>query len=395
MYYREFHAFRSVNNCFYRIPSIVVEKDGTIIAFANKRVNSLMDYVEKSTIDVAVRRPGEEWSEPVSLVDFDGIAAVIGNAVYDSETGETMCAFYNTIAFPEFGDMTEEDKAEMKRKAEEAIKNSGVELGNFWVCTKDGGKTFDIRPLVIDRKEFVTCTGEKVTAGFSGHGSAPGVQLRHGKHKGRLLVPTRFISRRNRTIEELRETGYNNTIYSDDHGKTWTTGGPVQVGTGEGTLMECCDGTIYFNSREYFSDAQRRIAVSTDDGETFGQFRIDDYLIEDGLIGCNGSLLHIDREDLKDEDKAMIPEEANSVTIFANPRSKNKWRNNMTLCVSYDEGKSWAMKHTVWGGGSAYSAMAYDKTTGRVNLLFEKGDKHACDKGLTHVEFDFEWLIQD
>ena len=67
----------------------------------------------------------------------------------------------------------------------------------------------------------------------------------------------------------------------------------------------------------------------------------------------------------------------------------------MTLCVSYDEGKSWAMKHTVWGGGSAYSAMAYDKTTGRINLLFEKGDKHACDKGLTHVEFDLEWLIQD
>ena len=35
---------------------------------------------------------------------------------------------------------------------------------------------------------------------------------------------------------------YNTAIYSDDRGKTWQTSGPVQSGTGEGTLAELTNG---------------------------------------------------------------------------------------------------------------------------------------------------------
>ena len=107
----------------------------------------------------------------------------------------------------------------------------------------------------------------------STHGASAGITLQYGKKKGRLIAPARFATKPDEELETLQKYHYNCTIYSDDHGQTWQTGGKVQVGTGEGCIAELSDGTIYYNSRAYFLDGKRRIAWSNDGGETFEEFK--------------------------------------------------------------------------------------------------------------------------
>ena len=192
------------------------------------------------------------------------------------------------------------------------------------------------------------------------------------------------------SIAEIRYNSYNNCIYSDDHGKTWTAGAPAQLGTGEGTIIENKDGTLTLNSRAYFADGKRRVATSYDGGETWEDFRVDDDLLEDTFIGCNASLIRVEREDLSESDR--LPDGADGITIFCNPFSEK--RLNLTLHVSFDGGKTWAYKKTVHPDSSVYSSLVFSPKTQLFYLLYEKGTKTVDIKyGITAVEFDLEWLL--
>ena len=68
--------------------------------------------------------------------------------------------------------------------------------------------------------------------------SESGITLQHGEHKGRLLMPARVQPPNGDNAQEFWACNYNTSIYSDDRGKTWQVGEPVQSGTGEGTLAE-------------------------------------------------------------------------------------------------------------------------------------------------------------
>ena len=49
-------------------------------------------------------------------------------------------------------------------------------------------------------------------------GPGSGIQIEHGPHKGRLVIPCDHI-------EADTKHYYSHIIYSDDHGKTWKLGG--------------------------------------------------------------------------------------------------------------------------------------------------------------------------
>jgi len=184
---------------------------------------------------------------------------------------------------------------------------------------------------------------------------------------------------------------YNLALFSDDHGKTWHSSQTVQLGTGEGTLIEREDGSILYNSRAYFGDQKRYLAVSTDGGASYGEFTTDPFLIEEKHIGCNASMLRIERAMLPESQRKWLPEQASAITLFSNPRAEE--RRNMTICVSFDDGKSWAHTKCVWEGPSGYSALAYTACDGHFFLLHELGKEKYTDQGLTVAEFDLEWLF--
>ena len=56
------------------------------------------------------------------------------------------------------------------------------------------------------------------------HMNEHGITLRHGKHKGRLIRPSRYYGERN--SREEWPNHYTNAIYSDDGGKSWKTSDP-------------------------------------------------------------------------------------------------------------------------------------------------------------------------
>ncbi len=393
MYAEDKLLFASGGRSNYRIPSIVVTNDGTVAAFCNDRKDSVIDHAKEVALVCARKLPDGTWTEVETLSGVPGWSCMIGSAVYDAETDTLMCTSgRNPVARNEFGKYTAEELAAMEKEAEERAAALGIRRGAFLVESTDSGKTWTERPFIVEGRPFIRpADGAEVSLGGSCHGSSHGIQLRHGVHAGRLLCPSRVSVGHYDTWDGLRVCSYNNAVYSDDHGKTWKASAPVQVATGEGTLIERDDGTILYNSRAYHTDQKRYLATSTDGGETYGDFRTDDFLIEEKAIGCNASFLRVEREELPEDAQALLPEGTNSVTVFVNPRSEK--RDTMTACVSFDSGETWAKTKLIWETACAYSSLAYSPVDGHFYLLYERGEKDPYEHGIAVREFDLAWLL--
>lgn len=394
MYENDKLLFASGGRSNYRIPSIVVTNDGTVAAFCNDRKDSVIDHAEEVAVVCARKLPDGTWTEVETLAGVPGWSCMIGSAVYDAETDTLMCTSgRNPVARNEFGKYTAEELAAMEKEAEERAAALGIRKGPFLLESTDSGKTWTERPFIVEGRPFIRPTdGAEVSLGGSCHGSSHGIQLRHGEHAGRLLCPSRTTVGHYDTWDGLRVCSYNNSVYSDDHGTTWKASAPVQAATGEGTLIECGDGTILYNSRAYHGDQKRYLATSTDGGETFGDFRTDDFLIEEKAIGCNASFLRVEREDLPEDAQKLLPANADSVTIFVNPRSEK--RDTMTACISFDSGAAWTKTKLIWEAACAYSSLAYSPADGHFYLLYERGENNPYEHGIAVREFDLAWLME-
>lgn len=398
MFFEETKVFASGGASNYRIPSLIVTNDGTVLAFCNDRVGTLKDYADEVALVCAVKKPGKPWSEVRVLSHLPGWSCHIGSAVYDDIVDKVIVTFQRSpVAKNEFGKYTAEELAELERKKQDAIRlaaEKGITAGSRRLISVDSGETFTEEAHEVQKAIQTHWDGVQHTVGGSGHGSAHGIRLRHGKHTGRLLCPTRAKIGEYSDWIKIRECVYNNAVYSDDHGKTWHASQCVQVGTGEGTLIERGDGTILYNSRAYFCDGKRYLAVSHDGGATYGEFTTDDFLLEETRIGCNASFLRVELSDIPD--RTSLPENAKDVTVFCNPRSETRRR--MTTCVSFDSGEHWLGEKVIFDGPCAYSSLDYNKRSGHFFLLYEKGNdvkgSSPYTEGLCVAEFDLEWLLE-
>jgi sialidase-1 len=209
--------------------------------------------------------------------------------------------------------------------------------------------------------------------------SESGITLRYGKYKDQEWWPY----------------NYNTAIYSDDGGKTWQTSGPVQSGTGEGTLAELSNGYIYYNSRSHMSvDHRRRIAWSYDGGHMWTDWEVSEQLLEVGepfyfkygtkpSYGCNAGLVHMPVEATNGKD----------VLIFSTPDNPGSTRVRMTVWASFDDAKTWPIKRLVYEGPSAYSSLAAGQD-GTIYLLFERGKKKLYES-MAVARFNLEWLTYE
>ena len=72
--------------------------------------------------------------------------------------------------------------------------------------------------------------------------------------------------------------------------------------------------------------------------------------------------------------------------LFANANSVNG-RQNMTVRISYDEGKTWSKGKTIYTGGAAYSSLTKLKN-GDIGIFFEQDGY----KKNPFVSFSLKWL---
>ena len=326
-----------------RIPNIVVAADGSVLAFAKS------GHMLRRSEDA-----GKTWSKAREVGADAG-----GSAIVDAKSGDVMMV------------------------------NPG--RGCLW-RSSDHGKTWKRQEIKVKSNALGHGSREKVAA--STGCSESGITLRYGKHKGRLLMPARIASPNGTNAQEIWPYHYNTAIYSDDRGKTWQTSGPVQSGTGEGTLAELSNGNIYYNSRSHMSiDHRRRIAWSYDGGHRWTDWRVCDHLREVGQpfyfkygtkpsYGCNAGLVRLPLETTGGKD----------VLLFSTPDNPGKSRVRMTVWASFDRGKTWPVKRLVHKGPSAYSSLAADKK-GNIYLLFERGDKRLYEH-IAVARFNLAWLTE-
>ncbi|MCP4190754.1 MAG: exo-alpha-sialidase [Planctomycetaceae bacterium] len=218
------------------------------------------------------------------------------------------------------------------------------------------------------------------------HMNEHGITLRHGKHKGRLIRPSRYYGKQNNREEWPNH--YTNAIYSDDGGKSWKTSDPFpENGTGEATVAELSDGRLYYNSRVHWQErprnTRRRSAISNDGGQTWQDWEIVDVL-PDGhqhrSYGCMGGLVR-------------LPVAGQDILIFSNIDTPNSKRERATVWASFDGGKSWPVKRLIYDGPSAYSSltagMPGTPSEGWIYLHFEGGPKG----GSQVAKFNLSWLL--
>ena len=324
-----------------RIPNITVTTDGTVLAFA--RSGRLLRRSEDG---------GKTWS-PVQEVGHDAS----GSAIVDENTKDVM------VVNPK---------------------------GPYLWRSHDHGKTWEREAIVVKPN----AVGHGDPDGVPAHTacSESGITLRYGKHKGRLLMPARVQPPKGNNDQEWWPYNYNMAIYSDDGGKTWQSSGPVQNGTGEGTLAELSDGAIYYNSRSHMSiDHRRRIAWSYDGGHMWTDWRVCDHLYEVGepfyfkygtkpSYGCNAGLVRLPLECTDGKD----------VLLFSAPDDPGGTRVRMTVWASFDRGETWPVKRLVYEGLSAYSSLAAGPD-GTVYLLFERG-KRKLYESVAVARFNLDWV---
>jgi sialidase-1 len=197
-------------------------------------------------------------------------------------------------------------------------------------------------------------TGSVKMPGWTWYATGPchGIQIKKRKYRNRLIIPCDHI-------ESGTKKYYSHIIYSDDHGKTWKTGGTTpQDQVNECTVTELSAGKIMLNMRNYDrTQKARKISLSDDGGSTWSDIYSDPVLIEPV---CQGSLLTYSRSRLKKD-----------LLLFLNPADETS-RRNMTLRISYDEGTTWPVLKVMHPGPSAYSDLAR-LSSGDIGCLYEAG----------------------
>jgi sialidase-1 len=148
---------------------------------------------------------------------------------------------------------------------------------------------------------------------------------------GRLLVPCDH-----RTAQGM----FSHVIYSDDHGRTWKLGGVLDQGTDECMAVETGDNLIYLSMRNLYGRKRRASAWSDDGGLVWSKVRIEEELIDPV---CQASIIRVSAGDGRGKDRIL----------FLNPASPK--RENLSIRVSDDEGKSWSAPRTIYRGPGAYS----------------------------------------
>ena len=312
----------------YRIPAILVTRNGTVLAFCEGRRKGRSDHGD---IDLVLKRSldgGETWQATQVVWQEEG-DVTIGNPcpVEDRDTGRVWLGFC--------------------RNNDRVFVTHSDDDGATWAAPVE--ITQDVKP-------------ESWT--WYATGPVHGIQLENG----RLLMPCDHRLEGSKTM-------YSHVIYSDDHGATWRLGGVLGENTDECTAAQTVDGAVYLNMRSYHGKNRRAVARSTDGGATWSQVTLDEALIEPV---CQASVLRYSTA--KDGDKNRL--------LFSNPASTERVR--MTIRVSYDEGQTWTAGKVLHAGPSAYSDLAVT-ADGTILCLYERGAASAYET-ITLARFGIEWL---
>lgn len=327
-----FNAKEKEDIACYRIPSLITAPNGDLIAAIDERVPSCADLRGSADINIVQRRStdnGKTWTDIETVVDFPlGESASDPSMIVDKETGEIFM-FYNFMDF----------------ENEKDIYYLHV------VKSNDNGKTWS-EPQDITSQIAKPEWHEDFKFITSGRGTQTS--------SGRLL----------HTLVNL-DSGLH-LFASDDHGESWfLIDTPIRPAD-ESKVIELSDGRYMINSRVNTKEGYRYVHISDDEGKTWETSPAEE--LNDP--GNNASIIRYPVDG--DNEKTRL--------LFSNSNNRES-RRNLTVRISYDEGKTWSEGKTIYEGPAAYSDLTVLEN-GEIGVFFE-ADEYT--KNL-FTSFSLEWL---
>lgn len=337
----------------YRIPAIVKNKSGDLIAFAEGRVDHAGDYGNVDIVYKVSKDGGKTWGALQVAVDYEKLQAGNPAPVVDlldpQYPNGRVFLFYNT------GNNHEGDV------------RKGNGLREVWyISSTDGAKTWSApvnittqahrpkQPQINPAYNF--SEDWRTYANTPGHG----FQFVSGPNKGRIYI----AGNHNAGDPQPQNKDWNaHAYYSDDHGKTFKLSQKVPfASTNESLAAQIGENSVYMTSRnQSYTPKTRIISISNDGGETW----------------------------VSSEPDLNLPDPINQASVLSWKKGKKfilahsnaadpKDRNNLTLRLSKDQGKTWYFNKLIAkapegykGAWSAYSDLVLiNKKT--VGVLYEK-----------------------
>ncbi|MBL9201447.1 MAG: exo-alpha-sialidase [Opitutaceae bacterium] len=344
----------------HRIPGVVVTPKGTVLAYCEARRNNSSDWGE---IEIHLRRStdgGKTWDAPRHIAHraarLEGNPRKKSGGEREQTVNNPVAIVDRTTGAIEFVYCVNYARAFSMRSTDDGLTWSApVEI------------TASFEPL---RRHY----DWKVIATGPGHG----LQLK----SGRLVVPI-WLAYGKTGDHKPSASG---TIYSDDHGQTWRAGDIAFPNAGdfgdpnETMITTLADGRVLLVARSV-SKANRKLLSTSADGATgWSTPKFHDQLWEPI---CMASIVaHPAQPGLQ---------------LFSNPHTlardasggempaKSGKRENLSIKLSRDDGRTWPVNKTLDAGPSAYSDLAV-LPDGTVLCLYEKGSD------IVAARFNLEWL---
>jgi sialidase-1 len=336
----------------FRIPAIVRAPNGDLLAFAEGRVAGSGDFGD---IDIVMKRSkdkGKTWSASVVVAGYDKLQA--GNPAPVVDLSDPAFPKGRLFLFFNTGNNHEGEVRKGKGLREVWYKTS-TDAGMTWT------EPVNITTQVHKPKQPQVNAAYDFSEDWRSYANTPGhgMQLTEGPHKGRIYIAA------NHSAGDPKPKGADyqaHGFYSDDHGKTFKLSETISIeGSNESTAAEISGGRIMFNSRNQKGDVRARIvAVSSDGGAKWDTTYFDQNLPDPV---CEGSILTIGKN------------KKQNILAFSNA-ADTKNRDNLTLRISFDDGKTWTQQYLVdksKNGEKDYTAYSDLVQTGKksIGILYE------------------------
>ncbi|WP_312339170.1 sialidase family protein [Sphingobacterium sp.] len=337
----------------YRIPAIVKDKTGQLIAFAEGRVDHAGDFGNVDIVYKTSQDNGKTWGPLHVAVDNDnlqvGNPAPVVDLLDPAYPKGRLLLFYNT---------GNNHEGEVRK---------GNGMRECWsISSADGGKTWSNPQNITLETHRPNQPSVNAQYNFKEdwrtYANTPGhaLQFDSGKYKGRIYIPA------NHSEGNPKSNGrdyFAHSYYSDDHGKTFKIGASVKFEGSNETMAAQISGTgLYMNSRNQQGNVKSRIVSYSNDGGVTWDTTYYDKNLPDPVN--QGAVLSWQKK-------------GRYVLAVCNAASTDR-RDNLTVRLSNDQGKTWYFSQViakapegVKGDYAAYSDLVL-LNKNKLGVLFEK-----------------------
>ncbi len=336
----------------YRIPAIISLPDGELLAIAEGRVHGAGDFGDINIVMKRSSDKGKTWGALQTIVDADTLQAGNPAPVVDLTDPAfpkgRIFLFYNT---------GNNHEGEVRK---------GHGLREVWYITStDGGATWseavNITTQTHRPKQPQINPAYNYAEDWRSYANTPGhaMQFSSGKYKGRIYVAS------NHSAGDPQQEAMDyiaHGFYTDDHGKTFHISENVNLpGSNENMAAEISGGRLMLNMRNQRGDVRARyIATSSNGGQSWDTSYFDKNLPDPV---CQGSLLTIGKNGKK------------NILAFCNAADEKR-RDNLTLRISYNDGKTWKDSFVIYNNPAQPDAAAYSDivkiSDKEIGVLYEK-----------------------